>query len=285
MSFDASNNFKLPNSSTDQTPKAPTAYVPAVFMDAPGSIGSTTPGTGAFTTLSCTTITSTGAATLGGNTTVTGTLGVSSDLAINTNKFNVTAASGNTTIAGTLGVTGDVAVNTNKFTVAASSGNTVVAGTLGVTGDVAVNTNKFTVAASSGNTAVAGTLSVAALLTATLGLDFTSAAVTATSDGLTTGIIAAGQTFVTAANGGSADNIVTLPSPSVGHIVMIKTTGILELRSSTPASISINGGSGASAESALPANCLAILVCVSSTAWLGLQIASNGSTAGIEAAA
>ncbi len=40
---------------------------------------------------------------------------------VNTNKFNVTAASGNTSIAGTLGVTGDVAVNTNKFNVTAAS--------------------------------------------------------------------------------------------------------------------------------------------------------------------
>lgn len=77
---------------------------------------------------------SSGGAAITGNSTVTGTLGVSSDFAVNTNKFTVAGASGNTVIAGTLGVTGDVAVNTNKFTVAASSGNTVVAGTLAVTG-------------------------------------------------------------------------------------------------------------------------------------------------------
>jgi len=34
------------------------------------------------------------------------TLGVTGDFSVNTNKFNVTAASGNTTVAGTLGVTG-----------------------------------------------------------------------------------------------------------------------------------------------------------------------------------
>src|SRR5574343_636550 len=78
--------------------------------------------------LTATTLDVSGAATLGATVAVTG------DVAVNTNKFNVTAASGNTAIAGTLGVTGNVAVNTNKFTVAASSGNTVVAGTLGVTG-------------------------------------------------------------------------------------------------------------------------------------------------------
>ena len=38
------------------------------------------------------------------------------------------------TLASSLGVTGDVAVNTNKFTVSALNGNTAIAGTLGVTG-------------------------------------------------------------------------------------------------------------------------------------------------------
>lgn len=76
-------------------------------------------------------------------------------------------AAGAVTLATTLAVTGDVAVNTNKFTVTASSGNTLVAGTLSATGDVAVNTNKFNVTASSGNTAIAGTLAVTG--TATVG--------------------------------------------------------------------------------------------------------------------
>jgi hypothetical protein len=60
-------------------------------------------------------------------------------VAVNTNKFNVTAASGNTSVGGTLGVTGDVAVNTNKFNVTAVSGNTSIAGTLGVGGTVSIN--------------------------------------------------------------------------------------------------------------------------------------------------
>lgn len=70
-----------------------------------------------------------------GSVAVSGTLGVTGDVAVNTNKFNITATSGNTAIAGTLGVTGDVAVNTNKFNITASSGNTLIAGTLGVTGN------------------------------------------------------------------------------------------------------------------------------------------------------
>jgi hypothetical protein len=47
-----------------------------------------------------------------------------------------TANTGNTIVGGTLGVTSDFAVATNKFTVAASTGNTSVAGTLGVTGTI-----------------------------------------------------------------------------------------------------------------------------------------------------
>jgi hypothetical protein len=82
----------------------------------------------------------------------------SGNIAVNTNKFTVAAASGNTVVAGTLGVTGNVAVNTDKFTVAAASGNTAIAG------DVAVATNKFTVAAASGNTVVAGSLQAGAAI-------------------------------------------------------------------------------------------------------------------------
>lgn len=55
---------------------------------------------------------------LAANRVFAGTLGVTGDFAVNTNKFTVTAASGNTLVAGTFDVTG----------------NTVLAGTLGVTG-------------------------------------------------------------------------------------------------------------------------------------------------------
>ena len=75
------------------------------------TVGGTLGVTGA-TTLS--TLAVSGASTLTGNTTVGGTLGVT----------------GATTLASSLGVTGDVAVNTNKFTVSALNGNTAIAGTL-----------------------------------------------------------------------------------------------------------------------------------------------------------
>lgn len=146
-------------------------------------------GTATITSTS-TTVTVPVAFAVTGATTLSSSLALTGDLAINTNKFTVTASSGNTLIAGTASITGDVAVNTNKFTVAASSGNTAIAGTLGVTGattlsstlasgnttitgtlaasgNVAINTDKFTVTAASGNTAVAGTLAVTGASTLT----------------------------------------------------------------------------------------------------------------------
>ena len=50
------------------------------------------------------------------------------------NIYGVKTFKNNASFAGTLGVTGNVAVNTNKFNVTASSGNTSIAGTLDVTG-------------------------------------------------------------------------------------------------------------------------------------------------------
>ncbi len=60
-----------------------------------------------------------------GNETVSGTLGVT----------------GATTLSSTLAVTGNVAVNTNKFNVTAASGNTTIAGTLAVTGAITSSAN------------------------------------------------------------------------------------------------------------------------------------------------
>jgi hypothetical protein len=141
MSFDGSNNLSLPNSITDQTPRAPTSYIPSVTtssmgalagittMDASGAVtfGSTLAVTGTTTlgaaTINALTVTTT--STLSGAVTCSSTLGVVGNFAINTNKFNVTASSGNTTIAGTLGVTGLTTLGSWKGT--ADLGGAVVA--------------------------------------------------------------------------------------------------------------------------------------------------------------
>ena len=75
---------------------------------------------------------------------------------VGSGSFTVAQASGNTLVGGTLNVTGDVAINTNKFTVAATSGNTVIAGTLDVNGQAtlaSVNVEDLT----SGRIVLAGT--------------------------------------------------------------------------------------------------------------------------------
>jgi len=59
---------------------------------------------------------------------------------------------GNVTVAGTLGVTGNLTVNTNKLTVTAATG------ALAFAGDLNINGGKFTVAAATGNTVIGGSL-------------------------------------------------------------------------------------------------------------------------------
>lgn len=155
--------------------------------------------TGATTLTSTATLNSTlsvtGASTFSSNVTLSGSTSAATKYFRITNgdvspltRFLVDSSNGNTTISGTLGVTGDVSVNTDKFSVTAASGNTSIAGTLGVTLDatffknvtiVGSNTtateffkikdgssvDKFTVDSFSGNTIVAGTLGVTSAAT------------------------------------------------------------------------------------------------------------------------
>lgn len=108
---------------------------------------------------------------------------------------------------------------------------------------------------------------------------------TVTADGTTTGTISAGVTHVTVTSD-DANKILILPAPVVGHQICIHgpATGF-ELRSSTPASIAINAGTGADAESAIPANATLFLTCVSATAWKGFYMDADGDVAKVEAAA
>lgn len=85
---------------------------------------------------------------------------------------------------------------------------------------------------------------------------------------------------------GSADNILILPEPVPGKIVIVAgaATGG-ELRSSAPATVAINGGTGAAAESAVAENQMVVAICESSSSWKAITIAGNGTVAGLEAAA
>lgn len=94
--------------------------------------------------------------------------------------------------------------------------------------------------------------------------------------GGTTGVIAAGagafQVIVVTSD--DANKVITLPAPVVGAvIVLINGATGYELRSSTPASIAINGGSGADAESAIAASMVVVVACTSATTWVGMALA------------
>ena len=119
-------------------------------------------------------------------------------------------------------------------------------------------------------------------------------AVTATSDGLTTGIIPNNAEHVTVTSGNAA-HIVLLPKPVVGAVcwIFVGANGC-ELRAGDGAAAAADasdtisiGGNSASAghESALPANSLSLMVCTSATTWVGIEIASNNAVSAVEVAA
>ena len=128
-------------------------------------------GVSSLAGLSATTITSSGLISAASLNSV-------GDLSVNTNKFNIVAASGNTSIAGTLNVSGVSALAGLSATTITSSG-LISAASLNSVGAFSVNTNKLTVDSTTGNTAIAGTLTVAGVSTLT-GLSAT----TITSSGL-----------------------------------------------------------------------------------------------------
>lgn len=117
-------------------------------------------------------------------------------------------------------------------------------------------------------------------------VNYTTVARTATADGTGTGTIAdAGMIqFVTVTSAG-ANNIIVLPTPTPGTIVYLHVgANGYELRTSDPATISINGGAGAAAESAIPANTLVMMVCTTATTWQGWDLTAT-TLAAVEAAA
>ena len=116
----------------------------------------------------------------------------------------------------------------------------------------------------------------------------TTQTVTATSDGTGTGQINDGVGHVlVGSNGGSANNVVTLPAHSIGLMVHITTGAACELRIKTgDASKSINGqgmtnGAGAQVkELALSASKFYKCYCISSTAWFVSMVNADGTVSG-----
>lgn len=108
-------------------------------------------------------------------------------------------------------------------------------------------------------------------------------AVTATSDGLTTGIIPDSAEVVDVTPV-SSSNFVTLPTAVKGKVVtIINNSGTaFKLRTPTPTTISINGGTGSNVSTTLASTALvAIARAISSTQW----IVNSHVAAGTESAA
>jgi len=113
-----------------------------------------------------------------------------------------------------------------------------------------------------------------------------AAARTATVNGSGSGTIAdAGMLQFVTVTSDDANKIVVLPTPTPGTIVILRNgaTGY-ELRSSAPATVAINGGLGANAESAIAANTMVIAVCTTATSWQAIGLAGT-TLAAVEAAA
>jgi len=110
-------------------------------------------------------------------------------------------------------------------------------------------------------------------------------AVTATDAGLTTGIIEDTTTHATVTSS-AGTKVVTLPTPTPGHMVVIDVgANGFKLQSTDPATIAINGGSGASAVSAIAASSTILAICISATAWKAIFLDADSDVAKVAAAA
>ncbi len=139
-------------------------------------------------------------------------------------------------------------------------------------------TNFSAVAADTFTGALVGNVTgnVAGTLTGAVAAFPVTARTATAAPGGTTGVIAdsAGAFQVIAVTSDDANKVITLPTPVVGSvIVLINGATGYELRSSTPASIAINGGSGANAESAVAASTVVVAICTSATTWLAFAVA------------
>lgn len=137
-------------------------------------------------------------------------------------------------------------------------------------------------------TIVTATITNATIAAATIAaLTYATASRTATADGTGTGTIAAAGMlqFVTVA-ASNADHIIVLPAPTPGTIVILRNgaTGY-ELRSSAPATVAINGGAEANAESAIAASTMVIAICTTATTWQAISLVGTTLAAVAAAAA
>jgi hypothetical protein len=178
--------------------------------------------------------------------------------------------------AGASGTAGTVDI----FPTTASKGKIAISAT--------ANTNDDTLSITNAAQAAARTYTIPdALASAQFLLGMQGAvARTASADGTGTGTIAdAGLLQFITVTSSDANNIIVLPTPTPGTIILLRNGGTgYELRTSAPDTISINGGAGAAAESAIAANTLVMAVCGTATAWHAWSIVAT-TLAAVEAAA
>lgn len=106
-----------------------------------------------------------------------------------------------------------------------------------------------------------------------------------TADGTGTGTIPAGASFVNVTSA-DANNIMVLPDAPIGTRITLQNGGTgYELRSSNPAVIGINGGTGVGAESAIGASITVYAERVTTINWKCFQTAANGTPGATEVAA
>lgn len=116
------------------------------------------------------------------------------------------------------------------------------------------------------------------------GVQVISTAVTAADAGTA---IADGTSFVTVDADSDVNHIAILPTPTPGTIVYLTESGTTgyELRSSSPTTVGINGGTGANFESAIAGTITYVrCVCVSATSWIATQFDADGDESKVEAA-
>lgn len=130
---------------------------------------------------------------------------------------------------------------------------------LNVTGPVSV----------AGATTLTGAVSVVGTLSASLGVQASAQAVTATVAGLTTGLVPAGARFVSVTSA-DANHIVTLPAAVIGTIIdfWVGANGC-EIRTPAASNVTINDvDSDGTNELAIPATTHVRATCVTATGWI-----------------
>jgi len=137
-------------------------------------------------------------------------------------------------------------------------------------------------------TATTGGLHSTAHCTFDRGWQSGSVAITAGATDGTTNVCPDGVRHFTVTSAG-ATSIIILPTPTIGTEVWLTNTGGTgyELRTSTPASIGINTGTGSTdAESAVASTAIMVkAVCTAATTWVATQFSASGAETALEASA